>query len=323
MRTILSIDGGGMRGIIPAVILSRLEDELPLPLSDCFDVIAGVSTGGILACGLAAPRLQTQAKLRASDMLKFYTEDGPAVFRDRLFSLFRPKYDADVLRECVKARLPAVTLSNTDTELLVTAYALNHGSAVQFCTSFAKKDQNFDFRLSDLAWGTALAPTYFGSRSISSVDGMRSLECIDGGVARNNVATLAIAHAKQLWPNEPVFILSLGTGVSSRPPAGSGLARNWGALKWAPRVIPTFMDATSDFVSTEMRVLADESYRINPSIDNGMSELDNASPQNISALIAKGEETWAEHSMALKGFVATALLKSAQRREVRRRAGLD
>jgi len=318
MRTILTIDGGGIRGLIPATVLMRLEEYLGLCLSDCFDVIAGVSTGGILATGLAAPRFKNGAKLRASDMCRFYTEDGPGIFRrrwPRTLELFRPRYKADILSDIMKVRMPGKLLSDTDCELLVTTYARNYSSAIQFCTRRAKNDPRYNFLLSDIATASSLAPTYFGSRAIVSIDGSRRIECIDGGVARNNVTTLAIAHSKRLWPGEPVFVLSLGTGSPTSSPAGAGDARNWGALKWAPRVIATFMDASTDFVTDEMRAFADEWYRVNPSIDNGMVALDNCSDENLRNLVQQGELAWKHNLGAMQGKVASALAKRYAERQ--------
>lgn len=327
MRFILCVDGGGGRGAVPTGFLAKFEETLPFHLSEGCDLIAGVSTGGIIGAALSAPvKRATGRKLRAADILDFYVEDLPVIFKKRWLrsmDMFRPKYDADVLLDKLQRRFPNALLSQTDTEFLVTAYAMNHWTAMQFCTSKAKSDQQFDFRLSDVAFATSLAPTYFGSRLIVSVDGSRTLECIDGGVARNNVTTLAIAHARKLWPGERLFVLSLGTGVPKRPPAGSGQARKWGLLKWAPRVIPTFMDATSDFVIDEMRVFADDSYRINFSADNGMAEMDNASPENIDAMLSMADELWARHEMALKGRVATAMIASYTEREKRLAAGIE
>src|SRR6266404_1377145 len=95
-RRILNIDGGGIKGVFPAAFLAELEDRLGEPIADYFDLIAGTSTGGIIAMGLGLG-------LTAKDLLAFYKETGARIFQRRRFGalrrVFRAQYTNEVLRE--------------------------------------------------------------------------------------------------------------------------------------------------------------------------------------------------------------------------------
>src|SRR5918992_3127397 len=121
---VLAIDGGGIRGLIPAIVLTELERRSGRRIFELFDLIAGTSTGGILACALCAPEA-----LPASEVVKLYEEEGPDIFDRSLFQRIRSaeglldeKYDDDALERALERFLATKRLSETKPDLIVPAY---------------------------------------------------------------------------------------------------------------------------------------------------------------------------------------------------------
>ena len=121
---VLAIDGGGIRGLIPALVLTELERRAGRRTFELFDLIAGTSTGGILACALCAPE-----PLPASELVKLYEEEGPEIFDRSLFQRIRSaeglldeKYDDAALDRALERFLGHKRLSETKPDLIVPAY---------------------------------------------------------------------------------------------------------------------------------------------------------------------------------------------------------
>src|SRR5580693_7660654 len=116
MRRILTIDGGGIKGVFPAALLATLEDEIGAPIADYFDLIAGTSTGGIIAIGLGLG-------LTAKELLDFYRETGSRIFYRRRFApmrrLFRAKYTNSALREVLVHAFGERYLGESSKRLLI------------------------------------------------------------------------------------------------------------------------------------------------------------------------------------------------------------
>ena len=164
---VLAIDGGGIRGVIPAVLLGELERRAKKPISELFDLIAGTSTGGILAAALTVPGGDGRPRLTAEQVEQSYALLGPRVFhrslRKRITSadgLIDERYDNDGLRAALDEQLGESLLSQTLTDVVLTAYDLEDRRAVFFRTWRARADPAIDVRLADAVLATASAPTY-------------------------------------------------------------------------------------------------------------------------------------------------------------------
>nr|XP_027095218.1 patatin-like protein 2 isoform X2 [Coffea arabica] len=223
--TILSIDGGGIRGLIPAVILEYLESQLQeldgedARLADYFDVIAGTSTGGLITSMLAAPDENKRPLFAAKDIKPFYLENGPKIFpqkwgrlasvRSALNALFGPKYDGQYLHQVVREKLGEIRLHETLTNIVVPTFDIKNLQPTIFSTYEAKEKKSMDARLSDLCISTSAAPTYLPAYYFQNHDELGNVQefnLIDGGVAANNpddtligtVSSVDIATKKNL-----------------------------------------------------------------------------------------------------------------------------
>jgi hypothetical protein len=201
MKSILSIDGGGMKGYIPITVLGMLEDMLGKSCYNTFDLFAGTSIGGILACLLASGH-------DAKSSRDFFTVDGPAIFgKQQCFGwngLFRPRYSGVPLQKCLQNRLGEAKLS--DAKALVVP-AFDVASYEPYFFKSPKPD--IDYSLWQVSMATSAAQTYFPGFKLDD------MVLWDGGNVANNPAVCAIAEAMKLWPGEPLRILSLSCGSNS------------------------------------------------------------------------------------------------------------
>jgi predicted acylesterase/phospholipase RssA len=206
--SILSIDGGGIRGIIPAMILTEIERRTGHRIAEMFDLIAGTSTGGILALGLTVPRSRNGKKprYRAKNLVSFYEEDGKEIFHSfwhnvvSLHGLIDEKYPSDRFERVLQRYLGEDTrLSEALTDVLVTSYE------IETCRPFfftrrkarARRAGRFNPRMWEVARCTSAAPTYFSPHRIvrPKSSHLPPLTFVDAGVFVNNPTLCAYAEA--------------------------------------------------------------------------------------------------------------------------------
>jgi patatin-like phospholipase/acyl hydrolase len=305
---ILSIDGGGIRGIIPAVILEYLEQELKKKsgnanavIQDYFDMIAGTSTGGILTCFYLHP-----ARLPAEKAVGLYADNGGDIFKSRflgkIVSFFTSKYPATELEKALNSTFGEYKLSQVSKWSLVTAYDIVNRKSVLFTVPEAKKyPQRRDFYLKDIARATSAAPTYFTPASIKSMDNV--LHClVDGAMFANDPSLCALVEARKTdfgkcnCPTiKDVYIVSIGTGkkaIEFDPKKAS----KWGIAGWAVPVVDILMTASPEVVSYQLKQLfevsgcSDSYVRLQPELGDANPEMDDASKNNIKNLKKAGSD---------------------------------
>ncbi len=249
MFTILSIDGGGIRGLIPAMVLEALEARLAATgldpaLHRHFDLICGTSTGGIIAAGLTAPHPNDrgQAAFTSRDLVRLYAEEGGSIFGKswwrRLRSYFRDEiYDAAMLEAKLVERLGDARLKHALTGVMLTAYDIAARRAVFMANTPGEDEEDYAFR--DAARATSAAPTFFEPARIqaSHKNGTRERTLVDGGVFVNDPVFSAFVEAHKFATveapitREDIHVLSLGTGFAMRSYPYEEV-RNWGLIDW-------------------------------------------------------------------------------------------
>ncbi|MHC1788542.1 CBASS cGAMP-activated phospholipase [Solidesulfovibrio sp.] len=262
---IVSIDGGGIKGFLPALVLAEIEAQAGRPIGTMANLLAGTSTGAILALGLAAG-------VPAADMAEFYRRKGPAIFSRTwgkrvasLFGLTDEQYNNAGLRAGLVEIFGDKTLadiSRAGPACVVVAYDIEARRPVFFTSWDAHRDHHRDFALVDVAMASAAAPTYFEPVPIMSQGGDR-FACIDGGVAANNPALCAAVEVvKANVPTSNACLISLGTGREDKPYL-LARARNWGLAGWVRPLIDIMFSATSDVTDHHCRhVLGDRYVRL-------------------------------------------------------------
>ncbi|XP_019176819.1 PREDICTED: patatin-like protein 1 [Ipomoea nil] len=234
---ILSIDGGGIRGIIPATILAFLEAQLQeldgekVRICDYFDLIAGTSTGGLVTAMLTAPNEDKRPLFAAKDIVPFYIEHGPKIFPERymtcrggglfgtirrsLASLSGPKYDGKYLQEVLEEKLGNTRLHQTLTPVVIPTFDINNFQPLVFTNYEAEDCPELAVKLSDICIGSSAAPTYFPAHCFQNTDdkgNMFEFNLVDGGVCANNPTLVAISTVTQkMVRKDPDFPIWQGT----------------------------------------------------------------------------------------------------------------
>jgi|SRR5947209_2797050 len=286
---ILSIDGGGIRGVIPALLLERLEalladalatssseiasrwDAIGSPrIADCFHLIAGTSTGGLLAAGLTNTGSDGRPKLTAADAANVYTTHGPAIFHSSLiegveqgFGLTAPKYPLGQLRTALED--PAVLgdglLKDARTDVLI----LSFDTSVPRLRYFTRWGQpgagstpaEPQETMVEVGLATAAAPTYFDPEALGTA------RLIDGGVYAGNPAlaaiTVALRRTTEPFVSTPreLFMLSLGTGAWSAPLdyGGGGIIGWLQPRKGGEALLEAMLGGSGDFANEGAHML--------------------------------------------------------------------
>ncbi|TYI75613.1 hypothetical protein E1A91_D06G018700v1 [Gossypium mustelinum] len=217
LTTVLSIDGGGIRGIIPGIILGFLESELQkldsedARLADYFDVIAGTSTGGLVTAMLTCPNDKNRPLFAAKDIKNFYLTNCPKIFPQPgcpLFSqttkvlkaLSGPRYDGKFLHYIIKKKLEGRRLNETLTNVIIPTFDIKLLQPVIFSSFQVKKNPTLNALLSDICIATSAAPTYLPAHYFKTIVFERKKgenNLIDGGVAANNPTLLAMGEVSR------------------------------------------------------------------------------------------------------------------------------
>ena len=318
MRKVLSIDGGGIRGIIPAMVLAEIERRTGKLTSEMFDLVAGTSTGGILALGLTKPGQDGKAEYSAERLIELYESEGEKIFDrsvwHRLYSvggLAEEKYPSEGIEEVAKRYFEDVRLAEALTEVLVTAYEVEKRGPWFFKRRHARDDtsEGDDFLMRDVARATSAAPTYFEPIQLTwGPNGQRAF--IDGGVHSNNPAMCAYVEARKIYPEEDVLVVSLGTGEPTREMPYEEV-KGWGLALWAQPILNVVFDGVSDTVDYQLKeILSTEEgdarryYRFQTVLKIGNDDMDDAGATNIAALKAKAQEIIDKPDTALETLCA-------------------
>ncbi len=325
---ILSIDGGGIKGIIPCTILRYIEERTGQSISGIFNLVAGTSTGGIIAAGLTMQNEDGGNKYKAEDMLKLYTEHGGEIFSKRPADfkswmdaivedgLFDKCYDVKNFEALLLQKFGDEKLSNSLTDILVTTYAPDNEKPFYFSSRIAKKKEKEDFFLRQVARATSAAPTFFKPAKVQYENKENAF--VDGGVFANNPAILAYCEAKELWKNKltqpkaenakpyeaeaaaddtdlPFYMLSIGCG---HYPAAIDFsnADKWRTKDWIqPLLTNVFMQSVAESTHFSMQYLM-------PPYKDGTVRYQRLDEIKLDAATASMDDASAENIKALQAI---------------------
>lgn len=337
---ILSLDGGGIRGVVAARMLETIERQLAQPIHPYFDLITGTSTGAILAAGLFRGRT-------ASQLLDLYMTQGHRIFPysqwwnpQRLGLIFQyglsaPKFSDEGLIRVIQAEIgleslvtAPISVSRTGlaTRLMITSYDTVTRAPVLF-KSWRHEEWYASVPLWEACVCSASAPTYFPAHQllVNSEEGLKEFSMIDGGVGANNPTACAVAEAIRLMRSgqiagqqagasldrivDEISVLSLGTGDLTQSLPWREV-RGWGALQWAPRIVDVIMDAPADIhryiaeqIVTKAETEQTQSYlRLQPALDQKFGAIDNADPAYLMELLAATDAYLATQTKQIKAF---------------------
>ncbi len=306
MLTILSIDGGGMRGLMPARILNHLEQQMQsiagdegLRIADVFDFLVGTSTGGIMVSGYLKPNESgKRPAYSADDIEQFYRLNGSDIFDSDIFQkltsgwgLTSPKYEAEGIESCMEKYFGDTLMSELLKPCLLTSYDLLKQKALYLCQHHVAHD----FYVRDATRASACAPAYFPAAEIKALNG-ESFLCMDGGLFAYCPALIAYAEARR-WnadvSAESMYILSLGTGHVEWQHSADEI-RDWGIYEWSQVVNDVSCDSTSDNIDFQLkqmfREFPEQYHRFNPLMTGKPPAMDQADENSLDYFIQTADE---------------------------------
>jgi predicted acylesterase/phospholipase RssA len=321
---VLTIEGGGVRGIIPTRLLTALESLAGAPISDLFDVLVGTSTGGMLALGLVTPGEDGGHAYAARNVGDIYTSYGQSIFPKPVSSLPRSlqearewwssasssaaifgynpdagnaRYSPEGIEEAFELYFGDRLLSEALVDVVVTSYDLQTKSPVLFKSRDAKLDSDNDLLMRDAARATSAAPTYFPPLEMAW-EGIENRLLVDGGVYAKNPAMIGyiegVTRARERGLRDSdVIVVSMGTGRPRRTEAltyKEFVSRSW--LKLAEDVFRAAEDgqaALHDQVLTTL--IGDHYWRFQTVLAEIASyAMDDVSDDNVLALKHLGDQ---------------------------------
>jgi hypothetical protein len=327
---ILSIDGGGIRGILPGTILQVIEEKIQVytdnpeaRLVDFVDFIAGTSTGAIIACGMLAPSSEDpgRPKYQLKEIVDWYHQKGGAIFNKpflhklkSLWGILDEKYPNTPLKDALKEQFGDNLVSGLLKPCLVTAYEIEARKSMFITQHNAAISPDVDFLVRDALLASCSAPTYFEAVKIPSLSNEEHV-LIDGGVFANNPAMCAYAEVRKLTfgdlihpTSNDMLLVSFGTGhVNKSYPYEK--AKNFGVIHWIRPLISIMMSGNAETVSYQLKWLFDaglqpESFiRIDPDLLHANIEMDDASSSNMNALREAGLRYVAENEALIDEIV--------------------
>jgi len=310
---VLSIDGGGVRGIIPAMILAEIEKRTQKPVSNLFDLIAGTSTGGILALGLTKPDPQAnpiKPQYSANELIVFYETEGANIFSRTVWHRIRSvgcikeeKYPSEGIETVLEKYFGEARLKEALTPVLIASYEIERRYPFLFKSETAKKDPAYDFPIKEVARATSAAPTYFKPCKIVPRNSSDYYALIDGGVFANNPAMCGYVEATCIYPDADDFLMvSLGTGVLTRVLPYEEV-ENWGLAQWVQPILNVVLHGVNDTVDYQLgKLLAPAKdgrqryYRFQIRLTEGNDDMDDASRTNLRVLKLLAESIIRDHA---------------------------
>ena len=320
---ILSLSGGGVKGIAELVVLTEIEERTGKSISELFPIITGTSVGGLIAGLLTIPQEQGSniAKYSAKDALKIFTDAAPKIFEhhwyDGIKQIFTHKHSQGPLKEILDQHLAGLRLDDTTSRLIIPVTDLaSSDKEVKIFDS--QDDYSPHIRVQDVLLATTAAPTYF--KPVTNKEHIKGYEnqedalyaYADGGLGANRPAyeTLKILksghnreeNAKIL---DDTMVLSLNfdndrEASSSIPKIGFD-----GLIGWLVKgkLVSRLMQSSEDSSTAEVKLELpgeDEFVEVKLPITKETSSLDNSNPKNIEALVAVGRKYIEEHTEQLQ-----------------------
>lgn len=313
---ILSIDGGGVKGIIPARIVAEFENRSGKPACELFDLMVGTSTGGLVVLALATPNESGQPKYKASDILDLYMQKSKDIFYASMFrkiytgfGLWGPKYDRSQYDKILIGLFGNTRMSQLISPTAVTSYNLDTNLPQVWTRKQALKDPNNDFLISNIAAASSAAPIFFAPKLLTNAYNNSSYQ-VDGGMFASNPELTAANLAYELddtLTQKDIVLISLGTGLTKLGIESKDLCKS-GVIGWILKanLISGMMQAQGLY-NAELGEIYGNSCRLQFELDKKTSAMDNASKANLLELLKLTEDYISTNSDLIDQIISILL----------------
>jgi patatin-like phospholipase/acyl hydrolase len=325
---ILSLDGGGVRGIMSAQILLRIENILKtefgseIKIGDYFDIVAGTSTGGIITSIILLKNDKNELIYSAKDVVDLYYNNNNKIFKKTFlhkiktfFGFFGSQFKEDGIENVLQTYFKDIQLKELKKPSLICSYDTNNRKCVIFKQHLAEIDDAHNFYLKDVVRATTAAPLYFKPAKIKSITG-DEYSLIDGGIYANNPAMCALVEVNKIFEKEngrkynirDIKILSLGTGEYNKRYVWDKI-KKWGLVNWIIPFIDMTSSSTNEVTDYQLSKLYEynncpENYlRIDVNLSKKERLLDNTDINNINNLINIGNNVFEINKETIIKFI--------------------
>lgn len=296
---ILSLSGGGFKGLYTATVLKKIEESLcnNESISDRFDLICGTSIGGILALGLAFGKSPHELK-------KLLAENGKSIFpkktnwRKKVTTAYSPIYRQEPLKKLLESVFEEATVRDLKVPVLIPAINITTGKVTTFKNSFHEDySSRLDIKLVDIALATSAAPTFFPIHEIESN------RYTDGGLVANSPILLGIHEATYKLGINPKYVRALSVGtmssdftIDAAKNGNGGYLTTWGM---GESIIKLTMGSNEIMQTSMAQHILNERLVVIDTSPAGRElayiDLDNSSKEAVEILTAKGIKSAEDH----------------------------
>lgn len=287
VMTVLTIDGGGMYGIIPLKVLADLERRTGLHVSSLFDVMGGASTGAVIISSLAIPGNDGHPRYTAKDVLAMYEKNASRIFQFKighsiktLFGLYGPVFSRNNVDKIMSSQLGDYTITGLLTEVIIPCGLLVDYTPFLFSSLQAKKNDDFNFYIKDAVLSATATPDLFAPFELENYNKNWSDYAFDSGIYSNNPTMQILLELHQHYPEKKFFVVSLGTHVFPESKVFKD-AKNFNHIGIINGIFPII--ETGMAFSTQLTAFdVDYFSSLNNKILVGYVRIDNASPLAVS-----------------------------------------
>ena len=300
---VLSIDGGGVKGVVTIRILQEIEKRTNKTISQLFDIVTGTSTGGFIASALITPDPDGKPLYNAEYLMNLYLNElsnifAPSISRKLLtgLGLWGSKYDRSSYDKILRQTFGKTLLSQTLLPIFIPIFAIDRNKPFIASSFFAQQSMTNDFYLKDIVAATSAAPTYFTPVKFKNLDNSVSYTGADGGIYAHNPELIGITGVYIMHPRleiKNVVLLSIGTGVLLQDLSTSGVG-NDGHIGWLKNKDIIGNMVNTDSIIAEAAITAmlrrNSHFRFRVDLPLNLESMDDGSKTNLSALVALAEE---------------------------------
>jgi len=344
---ILSVDGGGVRGIIPAMVLEYIEKKTGRSIADLFDVLVGTSVGGMICGILLIPDENGRPKYSAADAVKICVDNAKRLFPTSILraiesqdGLTDARYSSEGIDTVMKEYFKDYKLKDSLRDLVIPAYDIELRRTIFFKSRQARADEKFDFPLWQVMRAASASPTYFEPAAVPTtmfkddpkMKDRDRLYLIDAGLYCNSPAMCAYAEVQRnnlgrLRSNNDVLMVSLGTGVENDTYSYETV-KHWGMIQWIKPMIDIMTQASSSVINYELSQMLEpeQYYRVNTTVEASRADMDDASTQNLEYLnqigLALIEQQRERLDRLCEDLLKQAEIEDKYRTEIRRKSAV-